>query len=80
MTTIDSTAAAMLDDVRGELGRQKIRFGLANLHSQLRKLLRQAGLLASIGPEMLFERIEDAASACEKPESSASTVAPSSLP
>ena len=66
ITTIDSTAAAVLEEVRGDLERRQIRLGLANLHSQPRQLLARAGLLASIGPDMLFERIEDAALAFEK--------------
>ncbi len=65
VTTIDSTAAAMLDDVLAEIELRGIRFGVANLHSQPRKLLRQSGLLASIGADMLFERIDDAAAAFE---------------
>jgi sulfate permease, SulP family len=67
MATVDSTAAAALEEVRLEL------FGLANLHSQTRKLLRQAGLLAGIGDEMLFERIEDAAFAFENAQAAAYT-------
>ena len=56
----------MLDEVRGELARRKIRLGLANLHAQPRKLLGQAGLLANIGADMSFDRIEDAARAFER--------------
>jgi SulP family sulfate permease len=66
ITTIDSTAAAALEEVRRDLERRQIRFGLANLHSQPRQLLARAGLLASIGPDMLFEHSEDAALAFEK--------------
>lgn len=73
MTTVDSTAAAALEEVRLDLARRDISFGLANLHSQPRKLLRQAGLLASVGDEMLFERVEDAALAFENAQASAST-------
>jgi len=73
MTTVDSTAAAALEEVRLDLARRDISFGLANLHSQPRKLLRQAGLLANIGDEMLFERVEDAALAFENAQASAST-------
>jgi SulP family sulfate permease len=57
---IDITAAAALDHVREELYQQQTRLGFANLHSQLRRLLRKTGLLASIGPEISFDRAEDA--------------------
>jgi sulfate permease, SulP family len=70
ITTIDSTAAAVLEEVRCDLARRQIRFGLANLHSQPRQLLARAGLLESIGLDMLFERSEDAVLAFEKLQSS----------
>jgi SulP family sulfate permease len=66
VTTIDSTAAAVLDEIREELSQRQIRLGLANLHSQPRRLLGRAGLLASVGPEMVFERAEDAALSFER--------------
>jgi high affinity sulfate transporter 1 len=65
ITTIDSTAVLALEDIRGELARRQIRFGLAKLHSQPRGLLGRAGLLAAIGADMLFESTEDAARAFE---------------
>jgi high affinity sulfate transporter 1 len=61
VTTIDSTAAAVLCEIAEELSRRNLRFGVANLHAQPRDLLARSGLLAAIGPEMLFMRIEDAA-------------------
>ena len=61
VTTIDSTAAAVLGEIHEELLRRGLRLGVANLHAQPRELLRRSGLLASIGPEMLFTRVEDAA-------------------
>ena len=36
---------------------------VANLHAQPHELLRRSELLASIGPEMLFARVEDAVAA-----------------
>jgi MFS superfamily sulfate permease-like transporter len=65
ITTIDSTALLTLEEIRGELARRQIRFGLAKLHSQPRRLLGRAGLLASVGADMLFESTEDAARAFE---------------
>ena len=61
VTTIDSTAAAVLGEISDELSRRNLRFGVANLHGQPRELLTRSGFLARIGPEMSFTRIEDAA-------------------
>jgi high affinity sulfate transporter 1 len=61
VTTIDSTAAAVLGEIHEELTRRNLRLGVAHLHAQPRELLRRSELLASIGPEMLFARVEDAA-------------------
>lgn len=74
VSDIDSTAAATIDDLRSELNRRNIRFGIANLHSQPRKLLRNAGVLAGIGPQMVFERIEDAVTAFQREEAPPKTV------
>ena len=61
VTTIDSTAAAVLGEISEELSRHNLRFGVANLHAQPRRLLARSGFLADIGPEMSFTRLEDAA-------------------
>jgi high affinity sulfate transporter 1 len=66
ITTIDSTAAAVLGEINEELSRRNLRLGVASLHAQPRELLRRSKLLASIGPEMLFTRVEDAALAFRK--------------
>jgi high affinity sulfate transporter 1 len=66
VTTIDSTAAAVLGEIGEELSRRNLRFGIANLHAQPRELLARSGFLANIGPEMTFTRVEDAALAFEK--------------
>jgi high affinity sulfate transporter 1 len=66
VTTIDSTAAAMLGEINEEFSRRDLRLGLANLHAQPRALLSRSGLLASIGFGMLFARVEDAALAFER--------------
>jgi MFS superfamily sulfate permease-like transporter len=60
VTTIDSTAAAVLGEISEELSRRNLRFGVANLHAQPRELLTRSGLIARIGCEMLFARVEDA--------------------
>ena len=66
---VDSTAAAMLDEVRAELAAQGIALGLAELHADARALLDRAGVIARIGPEMIFDDLEDALRAFEaRPE------------
>jgi SulP family sulfate permease len=65
VTQVDSTAAAMLEEVRAALADRGVALGLAELHADVRELLDRAGLLAAIGPEMIFEDLEDAASAFE---------------
>jgi sulfate permease, SulP family len=60
VTTIDSTAAAVLAEISDELSRRNLRLGVANLHAQPRELLTRSGFLVRIGPEMSFTRIEDA--------------------
>src|SRR5947209_3560188 len=66
VTTIDSTAAAVLGEVNEELALRNLRFGLTNLHGQPRELLARSGFLTSIGPEMLFTRLDDVANAFEE--------------
>jgi len=66
VTTIDSTAAAMLGEINDEFSRRDLRLGLANLHAQPRELLSRSGLLAKIGAGMLFARVEDAAVTFER--------------
>ncbi|HWB48907.1 MAG TPA: SulP family inorganic anion transporter [Stellaceae bacterium] len=66
VATIDTTAAAVLEDIRDECRRRGIRFGLADLHSQPRRILERAGVAASIGPDMLFDRVTDAVAAFGK--------------
>ena len=63
VTTIDSTADAVLAELVEELARRNLRFGIANLHGQPRELLARSGLLATIGPDMVFARVEDVARA-----------------
>jgi high affinity sulfate transporter 1 len=65
ITLIDSTAAAVLKELCEDLARRNVRFGIANLHAQPRELLTDAGLLTMIGPDMLFNRSEDAVRAFE---------------
>ena len=65
ITQIDSTAAAMLEEVRADLAGRGVRLGLAELHAEVRDLLDRAGLLAAIGPDMIFDDLDDALRAFE---------------
>jgi high affinity sulfate transporter 1 len=57
---VDSTAAAMLVEVRAELAGRGVALGLAELHAEVRGLLDRAGLLAAVGPDMVFDDLDDA--------------------
>ncbi len=57
---IDSSATAMLEDVRVELSKRGISLGIAELHAEAREMLRRAGVLDRIGPEIIFDSLEDA--------------------
>jgi SulP family sulfate permease len=65
ITQVDSTAAAMLEEVRAALADRGVALGLAELHADVRELLDRAGLLAAIGPEMIFDDLEEALRAFE---------------
>ncbi|WP_425475947.1 SulP family inorganic anion transporter [Mesorhizobium yinganensis] len=62
---IDSTGATMLGDFAADLAKRGIAVGLAELHADARALLGRAGVLASIGPEMIFDDLDDAFRAFE---------------
>ncbi|MEI2301879.1 SulP family inorganic anion transporter [Ensifer sp. MJa1] len=62
---IDSTAADMLGELSDELKTQGIALGLAELHTDARAILERAGIIEKIGPDMVFEGIEDALDAYE---------------
>jgi high affinity sulfate transporter 1 len=61
----DSTAAAMLAEVRADFATRGVRLGLAELNAEVRSLLDRAGLLAAIGPDMIFDDLDDALRAFE---------------
>jgi high affinity sulfate transporter 1 len=60
---IDSTGAAMLDELRAWLAARGVVLGIAELHSDPAEILAGAGVLARIGSTMLFEDLEDVATA-----------------
>lgn len=65
ITQVDSTAAAMLEEVRADLAARGIALGIAELHADVRDLLDRAGLITAIGPRMIFEDLDDAHRAFE---------------
>ena len=65
ITQIDSTAAAMLEEVRADLAARGVRLALAELHAEVRDLLDRAGLLAAVGADMIFDDLDDALRAFE---------------
>ena len=63
---VDSTAAAMLEEFRADLAASGVALGLAELHADVRGLLERAGLIDAIGPQMVFEDLDDALRAFER--------------
>lgn len=63
---VDSTAAAMLDEICSMFDERGIAFGIAELHSEAMSLLRRAGLLEKIGKRMIFEDLEEVPAAFTK--------------
>lgn len=62
---IDSTAAAMLDEVHALFTARGIAFGIAELHNEPRGVLERSGTLERIGAAMIFDDLEDACAAFE---------------
>jgi MFS superfamily sulfate permease-like transporter len=65
VTQVDSTAAAMLEEVRADLAGRGVALGLAELHADVLGLLDRAGLVAAVGPGMVFDDLDDALRAFE---------------
>lgn len=63
---MDSTAAEMLEDVRGAFAARGLRLGIAELHNDPAEILAHAGLLEKIGGAMIFEDLEDVMTAFEQ--------------
>jgi high affinity sulfate transporter 1 len=66
VATIDTTAAAVLEEIRDDFRRRGVKFGLADLHAQPRRLLERSGVAARLGSDMLFDRITDAVTAFDR--------------
>jgi len=61
MSTLDSTGAAALTDLRGELAAKGVGLAIADAHGPLRDMLERTGILALIGKDMVFSTLEAAA-------------------
>ena len=55
---VDSTGADMLEEVRAKLAERGVALGLAELHTGPHRLLERAGVMARIGPEMVFHDLD----------------------
>jgi high affinity sulfate transporter 1 len=56
---IDTTAMAMLEELREELRKKQIIFSLARVRDSVREEMRRAGLESKIGNSYFYERITD---------------------
>jgi high affinity sulfate transporter 1 len=56
---IDSTALIMLDDVLDQAAAQGLKFGFVEVNSEPLRALERAGLVAKVGPGMVFDNLED---------------------
>jgi SulP family sulfate permease len=63
---MDSTATAMLDQIRSQLSERGVTLGFAELHKEPMGILERAGLLNKIGRDMIFEDLEDVMTAFER--------------
>jgi high affinity sulfate transporter 1 len=60
---VDITGAEMLESLAEELAARNVRFGLANVHRDVRTVLQSAGALARIGSDSIFETLKTASDA-----------------
>jgi high affinity sulfate transporter 1 len=70
MPFMDSTGAASLEEVVGELSGQGISFAVARPNDRVRLVLERTGLKQKIGAGNLFPRIESAVAALQLPDRS----------
>jgi MFS superfamily sulfate permease-like transporter len=63
---IDSSGAAMLEEVYGKLTSRGISLGLADVHAEVREILTRSGVIERIGPAMVFDNLEDADTAFKR--------------
>jgi SulP family sulfate permease len=59
ISQLDTTAVEMLEDIRAETERHGIKLGFAEIQSDVALIMKRAHLIDAIGPEMLFDDLED---------------------
>jgi high affinity sulfate transporter 1 len=67
MPLLDTTGAAILDQVRGDLENEGIGMAIAEAKSQVRGMLDRTGLAGKIGPDRMFATVNAAVEALSKP-------------
>lgn len=67
ITQIDTTAATALDGIAQDMAGRGVRFGLAELNSQVLDLLDRAGVIDRIGRDMVFDDLGDVLTAFRGP-------------
>jgi MFS superfamily sulfate permease-like transporter len=60
---IDSTAVVMFDDVHTLAEERGLKFAIVELHSEPGDTLVRSGVAAKVGPDMIFDDLEDAVAA-----------------
>ena len=65
VSQVDSTSAAMLTGLADEFAGRGIALALAELHNEAKELLERAGVIDRIGPQMVFDDLDDALRAFE---------------
>jgi high affinity sulfate transporter 1 len=82
LNVLDSTGVATLEDVRAFVEAQGMAFGLADLNSQARRVVKRSGLHDRIEATMIFPSAEMAAAACDARQTEAARGAsrPPSVP
>ncbi len=60
ITQMDSTATAMMDEIREEMAACGIELGLVEVHAEARVLLERAGVIDRIGAGRVFDDLDDA--------------------
>ena len=64
---LDTTGAAILDQLRGDLENEGIGMAVAEAKSQVRGMLDRTGLAGKIGPDRMFTTVNAAVEALSKP-------------
>ena len=64
---LDTTGAAILDQLRGDLENEGIGMAVAEAKSQVRGMLDRTGLAGKIGPDRMFATVNAAVEALSKP-------------